>query len=299
MTESLSDPIEVEGIPTLPPRNPDGHKGEYGRVLVVGGSRGMAGAAGLAGMAALRGGAGLVTVACPAEVGAIVAGFEPSYMTMPLPADSYGRLTDAALGPIRAMRADVIAFGPGLGRSEALAQLTRDLLVQSPTPIVIDADGLNLLRNLTHHLTRRTPPTVLTPHVGEFARLSGASIEEIEADRRGHAVGFALRHDVVLVLKGRESVVTDGTRIYVNGTGNPGMATGGSGDVLTGLVAALIAQGLTPFDAARLAVHVHGSAGDLVGERSSMVSLIARDLVEALPEAFRLLACVPVAAAAQ
>lgn len=274
-------------LPRLAPRAKGGHKGDYGRVLIVGGSRGMAGAPALAGMAALRGGAGLVTVACPDAVLDTVASFEPSYMTLPLPSDSEGRIAHEAAAILAGHVHDVLAIGPGLSQSARLARLVSRVLTDSDRPVVVDADALNMLATNLDVLSLRRSATVLTPHPGEFARLSGLPPEVIAADRIGSAVDFARNHGVVLVLKGAGTVVTDGDRYSVNETGNPGMATGGSGDVLTGLVAAMIGQGLGAWEAARLAVHLHGLAGDLAAEEKSEVSLIARDVIEALPAALR------------
>ena len=286
MSQSASTWTEVTKLPVLPPRDPEGHKGDYGRVLVIGGSRGMAGAAGLAGMAALRGGAGLVTVACPEGVAPIVAGFEPSFMTLPVPEDAQGRMAVEAFDRLYGRRADVVALGPGLGQGAALTGLVHGLLAELEMPVVLDADGLNLLATDIQHLERRKAPTVLTPHFGEFARLTHSTTEEIRRDPRSMAVDFARRFHVVLVLKGHRSLITDGERLAVNQTGNAGMATGGAGDVLTGLVAGLLAQGLSPFEAAQLAVHVHGLAGDAAARRLSLTSTIARDILDAAPEAF-------------
>lgn len=282
----MAEPSEPDLV-KLPHRERDGHKGTYGRVLLVAGSRGMAGAAGLAGLAALRGGAGLVTVACPAEIVAIVASYNPSYLTLPLPGDDDGCLGGAAIAPILGHRADVIALGPGLGRGRSLARLVAQVAGGFAGPLILDADGLN---HLAGHLEvlARPGPTILSPHVGEFSRLTGVASDQIPSRRRDLAREFAAKHGVVLILKGHGSVVTDGSRVAINPTGNPGMATGGTGDVLTGLLAAICAQGLPPFDAARLAAHVHGLAGDIVARAGSEISLIASDLVAALPAAWRM-----------
>lgn len=302
----MPDSQRIDGLPSLPPRARDGHKGDYGRVLIVGGSLGMAGAVGLAGMAALRGGAGLVYVVCPEDILATVAGYEPSYLTIPLPhRPSHASGNPASSGPsdgkenqersepgeswsqiVLSQPADVIAIGPGMGRSTALARLVRRVLMEATAPVLVDADGLNLLAANLDVLKQRKGPTILTPHPGEFARLSGLSLPRIAADRVGLAIAFAREHNVVLVLKGAGTVIADSTRHAVNQTGNPGMATGGAGDVLTGLAAALLAQGLSAWEAARLAVHLHGLAGDVAAGRKTEVSLIARDIVEAIPDAF-------------
>ncbi|MGL4461498.1 MAG: NAD(P)H-hydrate dehydratase [Planctomycetia bacterium] len=276
-------------LPKLGPRHPNAHKGDFGRVLIVGGSRGLAGAAALAGKAALRGGAGLVTIACPAGSVGIIAGHDPCYMTLPLVEDAQGRLGAAAGATLLDWVADVVAFGPGAGVGDDLAELLESLMLVRRQPLVIDADGLNLLSGWPHLLPRlieRPGPTILTPHPGEFARLTGVSIAEIENDRLGSALDFAASYRSVVVLKGHETIITDGTRTAVNHTGNPGMATGGSGDVLTGLIAALVGQGMEPFDAAQLGVWLHGTAGDLAAAAGHMASLIATDLIDFFPAAF-------------
>jgi ADP-dependent NAD(P)H-hydrate dehydratase len=274
-----------EALPHLPPRRPDAHKGDFGLTLIVGGSRGMAGAAALAGMAALRGGAGLVRLAVPDCVLDTVAGFEPSYMTTPLPCDVDGRIGSGTFGRIAelAEKATVIACGPGLGRSPILDPIVVRLYREIAKPMIFDADALNALACESETLTQPGGPRILTPHPGEFARLIGRKLEEDA--RNDAAVQLAARCGIVVVLKGHRTLVTDGTRQSINGTGNPGMATGGAGDVLTGLIAALACQHLAPFDAARLGVHLHGLAGDLAAEELGEISLIASDLVHFLPEA--------------
>ena len=273
-------------LPRLPSRRPDSHKGDYGLTLIVGGSRGMAGAAALAGMAALRGGAGLVRLAVPETVLDTVARFEPSYMTVPLSADDDGRITLAAFDRIAelAEKAAVVACGPGLGRSFDLDQLVVRLYQEIARPMIFDADALNALAAESETLLRRGGPRILTPHPGEFARLIA---RKLDADQRNDAaVELADRCGIVVVLKGHRTLVTDGRRRTLNTTGNPGMATGGTGDVLTGLIAALMSQQMEPFDAARLGVHLHGLAGDLAAEELGQASLIASDLIQYLPEAF-------------
>jgi NAD(P)H-hydrate epimerase len=179
-----------------------------------------------------------------------------------------------------------MALGPGLGQSEELSRLVAKLVTTLDKPLVIDADGLNLLSSQMGLLKERPRSTILTPHPGEFARLQGASAPSEGRAREEAAVQFARRHNVILILKGHGTVISDGDRLSVNPTGNPGMATGGTGDVLTGLIAALWGQGMSDFDAAQLAVYLHGRAGDIVAEEKGEISLIARDLVEALPSAF-------------
>lgn len=256
--------------------------------LILGGSRGMSGAPAMAGMAALRGGAGLVRVAVPDACSDIVAAFEPAYMTVALPCDRAGRVSwDAKEKIAKAVApATVVACGPGMGRSLGLAALVRWLYTKMTKPMVIDADGLNALAAEPQVLDRPAGPRVLTPHPGEFARLVGA--ERLDAEtRRRMAVEMAARCGIVVVLKGHRTLTTDGRLQAINTTGNPGMATGGSGDVLTGLITALACQGLSPFDAAQLGVHLHGLAGDLAAKRLGQEALIASDLIRFLPEAFQ------------
>lgn len=278
----------VTALPRLPPRADDGHKGTYGHVLIVAGSVGMSGAAVLSAGGALRGGAGLVTVATPEPVQPIVAVAQPCALTLGLATNAEGRMSAAAeqkLVPIAA-NYPVLAVGPGLGNGLGTTEVVTALLTLTDRPIVLDADGLNCL-GATHHALRRNAPTVATPHPGEFARMIGGTVKEIQSGRETKAVEFAREMKLVLVLKGHQSLVTDGRRLYRNTTGNPGMATGGSGDVLTGLIAALVAQGLDAFSAGQLGVHLHGLAGDFARDDLGEVSLIASDLLTYLPRAFR------------
>jgi NAD(P)H-hydrate epimerase len=280
-------PSPLDPLPRLPPRPRDAHKGQFGTALLIGGSRGMTGAIALAGMAALRGGAGLVRLAVPEPCLATVAAAEPSYMTLPLPADPAGRIAAAAGEALRAAAAaaTVVAVGPGLGRSAELDRLVPELYRELSGPLVVDADGLNALADDPDTLAQPGGPRILTPHPGEFARLIG---RRLDAEQRPMAaVALAARCRATVVLKGQHTLITDGRRQAVNTTGNPGMATGGSGDVLTGLIAALWCQGLDTFDAARLGVYLHGLAGDLAAAELGEASLIASDLVRWLPQAFR------------
>jgi ADP-dependent NAD(P)H-hydrate dehydratase len=279
--------------PKLPPRPADSNKGTFGRVLVVAGSRGMSGAAVLCGGGALRGGAGLVRLAVPHEIQPLVAVANPCYLTAGLGQDAGGQFAESAEAEVLALAQtnDVVAAGPGLGRGAGVTALVLALLDKTATPLVLDADGLNALQNQTERLARRSGgvgrPLIMTPHPGEFARLIGSDIAAVQGNRQELAVRFAAEHHVVLVLKGHETVVTDGRQLYENTTGNPGMATGGTGDVLTGLTAALLGQGLAPFAAAQLGVFLHGLAGDLARDALGEISLIASDLLDYLPAAFR------------
>ena len=292
MTGSFA--IDDTPLVRLPARDADSHKGTFGRVVLVGGSAPMAGAISLSGMAALRGGAGLVQLIVPAACQSTVAGFEPSYMTLGLASDAEGRFADTAREAIAAALDDaaVVACGPGLGRSPALTEQVTWLYTEFPRAAVFDADGLNALaeraakREGAGLLSQAGGPRVLTPHPGEFARLTGRPAPK--GDRRAAACReLAAQCGVTVLLKGHATCISDGERAAVNLTGNAGMATGGTGDVLTGLVAALLSQGLAPYDAARTGAHVHGLAGDLVAERKGLISLVASDLVAALPDAIR------------
>jgi len=281
----------VTRLPVLAPRPADSNKGTFGRVLVVAGSRGMSGAAVLCGSAALRGGAGLVKVAVPQETLPVVAAGNPCYLTAALPQDDNGRLAAQAEAELMALAQanDVVAVGPGLGQSDAITNLVLTLLTRFSRPIVVDADALNAVQGKVSALDDRTAPTILTPHPGEFARLIDTDVPTVQGRRQELAVRFAAEHRVVLVLKGHGTLVTDGRRVCHNQTGNPGLATGGTGDVLTGLIAALVGQKLESFAAAQLGVHLHGLAGDLAREELGEISLIAIDLLDYLPQAFRTL----------
>jgi len=289
MNEDLSD----QPLPRLEPRPADAHKGTFGTALIVGGSRGMSGAVAMAGMAALRGGAGLVRLAVPEPCLDSVARFEPSYMTAPLPADRAGRIALRARPKILQLAsiASAVACGPGLGRSLGLQALVCDLYQTLSGPLLVDADGLNALAARPQVLLAPSGPRILTPHPGEFARLLG---DRLPADQReSEAVRLAGMWRAVIVLKGHRTLITDGHRTARNHTGNPGMATGGSGDVLTGLITALVCQGLDPFEAARLGVHLHGLAGELAAQQLGQVSLMASDLIRFLPAAFGALSISP------
>jgi len=279
----------IETIPKLKPRAVDGHKGDYGKVCIIAGSVGMSGAAALAGRAALRCGAGLVRVATPKSVLPIVASIEPSFTTISLPEDNLGRISAKAINTI--LKAvgenDAVAFGPGIGISGALRSVLETLLEQQQLRLVIDADGLNNLAGIKNWPDRLKAKLIITPHPGEMRRLwSGLLREQLPPDRQQQAAQLAQQTKTVVVLKGAGTVVTDGQRVYTNKTGNPGMATAGSGDVLTGAIAALMGQDLSDFDAAVLGVYIHGLAGDIAAEKLGQVSLMATDIVKALGDAF-------------
>jgi NAD(P)H-hydrate epimerase len=250
----------------------------------------MAGAAALTGAAALRSGAGLVRVACPAEVQPTVASFDPCYMTYPIAQDDEGMIhLDPAIAALERLitSADVIAVGPGLGQSADVRALIRWLIRSTEKPLVIDADGLNALAAEIDLLAGLNREVVVTPHPGEFSRLAQVATADVQGDRVASAARLAGRYPgLIVVLKGAGTVVTDGKQVYVNTSGNPGMATGGAGDVLTGVIAALIGQKLPAFQAAQLGVYIHGLAGDIARDQSGVVGMIAGDIVDSLPDAF-------------
>ncbi len=289
----LIDPELVAGF--IPPRRPTDHKGSYGHVAVIGGAPGYTGAIALAGNAALRSGAGLVTAVVPASLYPVLAVKLTEVMTRPAPESSGGgfsRTAHAALGELFS-RVTALAVGPGLGQDPETAIFLHDLLRGTELPTVIDADALNLLacdRGLLEDksLRERRSRWVLTPHPGEMARLLGTSIGDVQADRVGTAVKAGQAWGTTLVLKGAHTVVAapDG-QVLINPTGNPGLATGGTGDVLAGLIAGLLAQGLTPVQAAAVGVYVHGWAADRLAAARGMAGLIAGDLLDELPLALK------------
>lgn len=284
MSEKLSD-----DFPHYSKREPDGHKGTYGTGLLIGGSLGMAGSIALAGMATLRVGAGLAQLAVPGSILPTVASFEPSYMTVPLAEDDVGRISHKAGDRIfsLAAKATAIAVGPGLGRSVGLDRLVARLYAELPKPAVFDADALNSLAEQPDVLTCAKAPRILTPHPGEFRRLIGGRDPGSRSASCDEAKRLAARIGAIVVLKGSQTFVTDGTRDYVNDTGNPGMATGGTGDTLTGIITGLLCQKFEPLDAARLGVRLHGRAGDLAAAEMGEPSLLPTDMQRHLSQAIR------------
>jgi NAD(P)H-hydrate epimerase len=268
-------------------RASDVHKGDFGRVLVIGGSRGKSGAASLAGLGALKSGAGLVTVAAPASVLPVIAAYAPEYMTEALEETAEGTVDEAAAEHVLALDADVIAAGPGLGRGPAVTAFVRELLEGSETPLVLDADALNAFAEEPASLVGRDGrDVIITPHPGEMARLVGCSVDDVQSDRVGIARDFAASHRVYVILKGyRTLIATPDGKLFVNPTGSPGMATGGTGDVLTGMLAAWLAQLLDAEAACRLSVYLHGAAGELADADHGEVSMTATDLVDHISDA--------------
>jgi hydroxyethylthiazole kinase-like uncharacterized protein yjeF len=274
----------------LPPREPGTHKGDYGHALIVAGSPGKGGAAILAARAAVRAGAGLVTAAVPEPVLPVVDLGSVESMTLPLPAGGSGQIAAAAADRVleAARGKSVLAMGPGLGQEEETAETIRRIAREVPLPLLLDADGINAFAGRAADLAGRSVETVLTPHPGELGRLLGVAAAGVQEDRIALARRAAAETEAVVVLKGHRTLVaTPAGEVHVNPTGNPGMASGGTGDVLTGLIAGLLAQGLTALDAARLGVYLHGLAGDLAAAEMGEVGLTAGDLVDFLPAAFQ------------
>ncbi len=281
----------------LRPRRNDANKGDFGHVLVLAGSRGMTGAARLCAAAALRSGAGLVTLGVPQSEYAVVArDARWEVMTKPFPSAAQGTFSARAFGPIsdfiRDRKVTSLVLGPGLGVNPQTVRLVKKIIGSFSIPIVLDADGLNVLA-AAGWPENISSPLIMTPHPGELARLLNTNAGVIQRNRIGASVGLSRACGIVCVLKGQRTVITDGRRVFINPTGNPGMATGGTGDVLSGIVAALIAQtsGMTVgermFQAALAGVYVHGSAGDLAARRRTRLSMAAGDIIDFLPQAFR------------
>jgi NAD(P)H-hydrate epimerase len=270
----------------IPPRSPDSHKGDYGRVLIVAGSRGKTGAAHLAATGALRSGAGLVTVATPARCQDVVAAMGAEYMTEAIDETDDGLDVDA-VDRILEIARDVVAIGPGLGQLPGTRQFVTTLVDRATMPLVIDADGLNAFTGDPDRLSgREGRDVIITPHPGEMARLVGMSTDEVQASRLEIARNFASAHHVYVVLKGHRTLIaTPDEKVFINPTGNPGMATGGTGDVLTGMIAAWLAQLLDAEAACKLAVYLHGMAGDLADADEGEVALTSEDLAAHLGDA--------------
>jgi hydroxyethylthiazole kinase-like uncharacterized protein yjeF len=263
----------------VPPRTPDSHKGDYGRVLIVAGSRGKTGAAHLAAVGALRSGAGLVTVATAAGCQHVLSSMGPEYMTESLPESDEG-LDPNVVDRVLEMARDVLAIGPGLGQAPATREFVRQIVDRASMPLVIDADGLNALAGDPDRLAgREGREVIITPHPGEMARLVGMSTDEVQASRLEIARNFAVAHHVYVVLKGHRTLIaTPDQKVFINPTGNPGMATGGTGDVLTGMIAAWLAQLLDAEAACKLAVYLHGLAGDLAEVDEGEVAMTSADV---------------------
>jgi len=282
--------MNIQAIAKKLKRPATAHKGDFGRVFVLAGSRGMTGAAHLAGMAALRSGAGLVTIGIPDAVYLVIAKRESELMIRPFPSTNKGTLSLKGFPEMERFCAtqNVLAIGPGLSQHITTQKLIRKVLEKTELPLVIDADGLNALKGHLKILDVCRDRAVLTPHPGEFVRVFGGKLDDSDALRKKRALDTAQKHGVIIVLKGHHTVIAaPGGNCHVNTTGNPGMATAGSGDVLTGVIAALMGQGLSCFEAACVGVYVHGLAGDLAAKKVGQVSLTAGDILRFLPDVFK------------
>ena len=263
----------------LPDRAVDAHKGDFGKILLLCGSKGYTGAAYLAAQASLRSGAGLVFLGVPESIYQIEAVKLNEAIVFSLP-DEDGKLSSTAIVEIldRLPKMDAVLIGPGLGQSDGTFQVVKAVLEQAACPVVLDADGINLIAAHKDIVRGRTAPTILTPHAGEFARMGGDS-------RQWAVAAEAMARDLgcILLLKGHRTVITDGTTSYINMTGNPGMAVGGSGDVLAGIITALLGQGITPLEAAACGAWIHGAAGDICSAEIGQYGMLPTDMLNALP----------------
>lgn len=264
----------------LPDRDPWGHKGNFGKILLLCGSRGFTGAAYLASMGALRAGAGLVFLGVPESIYAIEAVKLHEPVVFPLPEEG-GKLSRAALPDIleRLGQVNVVLIGCGLGQSEGTAAVVEAVLEQAQCPVIVDADGINVLGMHKDILRRRRQSTILTPHDGEFLRFGGT----LSKDRMNDAAEYARQWSCILLLKGHRTCITDGSVGYRNTTGNPGMAVGGSGDVLAGIIAGLLGQGIAPLEAAACGAWLHGAAGDLCAQELGQYAMLPTDMLSCLP----------------
>lgn len=275
----------------IPKRKADSNKGDYGHVFVLAGSAGLTGAAALCAQAAIVSGSGLVTLGIAKSLNPIMARKLTEVMTKPLPETSGQTLSEKAFPEILkfAGKADCVAIGPGLSRNPGTQRLIRKLIVALSIPIVLDADGINAIEGKASILKSAKASIVITPHPGEMSRLVALSRDRISKAKEKVAKDFANKYNVVCVLKGHRTAVArpNAAKTYINKTGNPGMAKGGTGDVLTGMIASFIGQGIRPFDAARLGVYLHGLAGDLAVKEKGETSMLATDLLNKIPDAIK------------
>jgi len=283
------DGAKLEKSLSLLKRKKDSHKGDFGHVFIIAGSRGLTGAAALCANACLRAGAGLATLGIPESLNIAMEAKLTEVMTCPLPETSMGTLALKAKEKILEMasKSDVVIIGPGLSLVADTQRLIRELILEIEKNLVLDADALNAIKERIFLLRKTKGSCIITPHPGEMARLIGKTPQYIQRNRLTVAKKISLQYNIVVVLKGAGTIVAEKERYYVNKTGNPGMATAGSGDVLTGVIGGFLAQGLGLFDAARLGVYVHGMAGDLAAKKKGEVGLIASDILEQIPYAIK------------
>jgi NAD(P)H-hydrate epimerase len=279
-------------------RAPKSHKGDFGHIFILAGSARLSGAAVLCAEAGLRSGAGLVTLGIPESLNLSIIKIKPKeVMTLPLPETRLGSLSLSAYKKIKDFikQIDILVIGPGLSRDKSTQRLVRRLITQIDKPLLIDADGLNALvghlkkiKNPRHKFWREKSNLIFTPHSGEMARLLGTNVDKVQGNRKAIAQRFAKDYKVTVVLKGHNTIVADyKNNVYINQTGNPGMATAGSGDVLTGMIGAFLGQGLNAFLAAKYAVYLHGLAGDLAAKEKTQISMIASNIIDKIPEAIK------------
>ena len=264
----------------LPDRDPFAHKGKFGKILLLCGSEGFTGAAALAAMGALRSGAGLVFLGVPRSIYTIAAVKLTEAIVFPLP-DEGGKLSREAIPEIleRLPKMDAVLIGPGLGQSQGVSEIVKAVLVRADCPVVLDADGINVMAKHMNVLRGRQAPTILTPHDGEFARLGGV----IGDNRVAAAEQMARDLGIIMLLKGHRTTITDGSTTYINRTGNPGMAVGGSGDVLAGIIISLLGQGIAPLEAAACGAWLHGTAGDICAAEMGQYGMLPTDMLNVLP----------------
>ncbi|HOL22483.1 MAG TPA: NAD(P)H-hydrate dehydratase [bacterium] len=275
-------------------RRKDTHKGDYGHLFILGGSPGLTGAVCLAGMAAIRSGCGLVTIGIPEGLNDIIEIKLTEVMSLPLPQTEKRTFSEEAISPALKFidnRSDAVLIGPGIStETKETCKFVENIVEHTEKPLIIDADAIKIISaNLDILKKSKSRGIILTPHPGEMSYITGMEIKEIQKNREKTAEEFAKKYNVILILKGYRTVITDGKETHINLTGNPGMATAGSGDVLAGIIGSLLAQGDTAIESARYGVYIHGLAGDLAAKEKGETSLIASDIIEQLPAVFRFL----------
>lgn len=282
-------PSNLKDLPPLPPRTPDSHKGTSGRVLVIAGSAGMTGAGALASVSSLRAGCGVVLWALPRSLNLVGESLSMEVMTLPIPETPSGAPSmDAREILVEAAReTDCVVLGPGLPVAGDTGELMRLLIPEIYPPLIVDGGAFAAIGTDMMILRKRQSPTIITPHPGEMGRITGKTIDNVQEKRQEFAQKYAKLSGAVVALKGHRTIVTNGQDSYVNESGNPGMSTAGAGDVLCGVIAAFVAQGMSTFDATKLGVYLHGLAGDIAAEDIGMHGIIASDIISRLPAAFK------------
>lgn len=282
-------PTNLDQLPPLPERTPECHKGECGRVLVIAGSAGMTGAGAMASISSLRAGAGVVLWAIPRSLNSVAEAISLEVMSLPIPDTPAGAPSMEAREILveAARETDCVVIGPGLPVAGDTGELMRLLIPEIYPPLIIDGGAFAAIATDFMIIRKRQSPTIITPHPGEMSRITGKTIPEVQEKRADFASKYAKVSGAIVALKGHNTVVANGTEVYVNETGNPGMSTAGSGDVLSGVIAGLVAQGMAPFDAAKLGVFLHGLAGDIAMQDIGMHGVIASDIMERIPSAYK------------